>query len=303
MILEEDKHPECTFISRLHYGCPPYPKAGRDRILHSGLVNMEATKMVSYTGKRRASESPAHAPVATDRRNTVMTLLGHPLPPSHTPTSSPSHSPTPLGGTSLQHLTPRHSLSPGSTSDPLAHSGGVTLGAFERGYLTMSDSATLLSGWKNKRTLSTDQTRTLDRVRSPRSALGDLPNTHFSRMNGSHDNLLFPSSDSGSNTSTDVALNHNGRGYVASPKRKNCNDVSGYDHLEPPPLLPPSPPSSASSSASSSSACPPIPLRSNPSPPSPPSPPSSSSSSCPPIPPRSNVSLANGRAESPYIDA
>ena len=91
MILEEERHPESSYISRKHYGCPPFPKVGRERILQSGIVNLEATHLVSNSMDRRKSEGAPLFKAPNERRSTVATLLGKSSSPAPTP-----HPPPPL---------------------------------------------------------------------------------------------------------------------------------------------------------------------------------------------------------------
>ena len=259
LIMEEDRHPECTYISRTHYGCPPYPKLGRERILHAGLVNLEATKIVGSSAlTRRLTEPATHQLLnpANERRNTVQNLLG-----TKTPTPSPRHSPVrspsparsssphpPHGSTSLQDMVRRNhkgSHVPGSTSDPTADYTGKTLTAFDQGrrsdggYLAMSDGANKLSNWKNKRPSEPSG-------RGGKLSLTDLKMDRVSSggSTSSGQERFFPSKDSGIGTSADLVLDHDGRisnvfhspGSSPSPYSKGRKGAhSGYDHLSPPP--------------------------------------------------------------------
>ena len=266
LIMEEDKHPECTYISRTHYGCSPYPKAGRERILHAGLVNLEATRIVSYTEIKRRQTSPLTAPLMTinhpnERRNTVQSLLGTKTP-TPSPRSSPTRSPSPSRttspnapkGTSLQNMTRAHHNEhaiPGSTSDPTAEYTGKTLAVFDQGrrsdgaYLNISDSAKSLSNWKNKRP-SEAQFNSLERRRGNKLSLADLHDDRaaVAKVAATQNReKYFPSKDSGIGTSADLVLDQDGR--VTSPfhspnqspsphsKGRKISQPVGYDHLGP----------------------------------------------------------------------
>ena len=243
LILEEDKHPESVYISRGHYGCAPYPKLGRDRIMHAGLVNLEATKMISVSSKRRPSVPPTFVSPLNERRSTVQNILGgtspRPSPAnSPSPTRSPSPSPNPnpnSKGVPLKSMTKRSGVSgscspvPGSTSDPTVQYTGKTLSAFDQGrrsdqcYLAMSDGAASLSNWRSKRpsepTLVVPKSNTLDRKRSPKfaakSTLLDLHTERASSASSPSQEKFFPSKDSGIGTSADLVLDHNG--HIISP--------------------------------------------------------------------------------------
>jgi hypothetical protein len=308
LIMEDDRHPESTYISRGHYGCPPYPRLGRERVLHAGLVNLEATKIVGSAGFRRRLTEPFTAQLllnpANGRRNTVQNLLGTKSPtrsPRHSPVRSPSParstSPNPAG-TSLQDMARRHTKEanvPGSTSDPTADYTRKTLTAFEQGrrsdgtYLAMSDGAPKLSNWKNKRPSDAS---------IPRSGKLSLADLKIDRVGSggstsSGQEKFFPSKDSGIGTSADLVLDQDGRvvanSFHSSPspspssysKGKKSPHLfhSNYDHLGPPPRKTSQssydhlPDNTATGGAR--------PL----------------SNGCPPIPPRSGVSMGDA-----YID-
>ena len=293
LIMEEDKHPECTYISRGHYGCPPYPKLGRDRVLRAGLVNLEATRIVSYAGmKRRGTEPntpPYTVPGERDRRNTVQNLLGTTTPtpsPRHSPVRSPSParstSPYPSSGSSLQDMVRRNHKGvqpPGSTSDPTATYTGQTLAAFDQsqrsdgGYLAMSDGAKSLSNFKNKRPTESNF-HSLGRKSGKKLSLADLQvdRAAFRARSSDRD---FPSKDSGIGTSADLVLDQDGRvtSLAQSPsphskgrKTSHHQQHQAYDHLGP---------GGATSQTGYDHLPPPVALgRSN----------------CPPVPPRSGIS-------------
>lgn len=300
LIAEEDKYPGCSYISRNHYGCPPYPKLGRERMLHAGLVNLEATKIVSSSGgmARRGTTplTPNTMQTSSERRNTVQNLLGTttPIPsPRHSPVRSPSparsNSPNPPRGTSLQDIarrSPQGNLVPGSTSDPTVIYTGRTLAALdqsrrtERQYLALSDGAKSLSNWKNK----CQPEASSERKRGKKLSLADLQIDRAAGASntrrGSSDKH-FPSKDSGIGTSADLVLDHDGR--VVSPfhspnqspspyskgRKTSQPQLSPYDHLGPHKKsqasydhLPP-PPSTTSTDARANHLSPPIPPRSN----------------------------------------
>ena len=260
LIMEEDRHPECTYISRTHYGCAPYPKLGRERILHAGLVNLEATKMVSTAGISRRKTEPNTQHLlnpANERRNTVQNLLatnGRASSPRHSPvrSPSPSRSTSPSaspGGSTLQDMVRRGSKSPqipGFTSDPTAEYTGVNLSTFDQGrrsdgaYLAMSDGASRLSDLRNKR-----PSEARIRVGGGKLSLADLKIDRVGSGGSTGSERFFPSKDSGIGTSADLVLDHNGR--VPSPfqspatspspfskMKKSSRQQIGYDHLGPP---------------------------------------------------------------------
>lgn len=265
LIMEEDRHPECTYISRTHYGCAPYPKVGRERILHAGLVNLEATKIVTSSSAMKRRQTEPHEPPVinhpNERRNTVMTLLGTKTPtpsPRGSPTRSPSPShttsPNAPKGTSLQDMSrgARHEMAnPGSTSDPTADYTGKTLSVFDQGrrsdgaYLAMSDGAKSLSNWKQKRP-SEPQFSSLERRRGNKLSLAGLHEDRaaVAKVAASHNKeKYFPSKDSGIGTSADLVLDQDGR--VTSPfhspspspspysRGRKISQPVGYDHLGP----------------------------------------------------------------------
>ena len=269
LIMEDDRHPECTYISRKHYGCAPYPKLGRERVLHAGLVNLEATKMVSFTAamQRRQTEptTPPLINCPNERRNTVQNLLGtkspsprhSPVPPSPlsrspSPSRSPSRStsPNPSGGTLLQDMTRRNhkgTAPPGSTSDPTADYSGQTLTAFDMGrrsdgaYLSMSDGSKSLSNWKAKHP-SEGKFNSLERNHGNKLSLADLQVDRAAAASRTQEKF-FPSKDSGIGTSADLVLDQDGRvtspfhSPVQSPspysKGRKPSQAKGYDHLGP----------------------------------------------------------------------
>lgn len=262
LIMEDDKHPECTYISRNHYGCLPYPKVGRDRILHSGLVNFEATKMLPVGMKRRATDFVPSTTVTrteNDRRNTVQNLLGTTPSPRHSPTRSPSPSPsnspnTPVG-LSLQDVVSSRGSSPvgcpGSTSDPTVAYTGKTLTAFDQSrrsdgvYLSVSDGAKSLSNWKGRRATEASITASGSKTaeRSPRkggkASLADLRIERMGSGGRPSKDKFFPSKDSGIGTSADLILDQNGQCVSPSPspnaqsRKMSQPFTSSYDHLSP----------------------------------------------------------------------
>jgi hypothetical protein len=308
LIMEDDRHPESIYISRGHYGCPPYPRLGRERVLHAGLVNLEATKIVGSSGLKRRLSEPSTAQFllnpANERRNTVQSLLGTKSPnlsPRHSPIRSPSpaRSTSPnTAGTSLQDMVRRHNKEgnvPGSTSDPTADYTRKTLTAFEQGrrsdggYLAMSDGAPKLSNWKNKRPSDASIPR------GGKLSLADLKIDRVSSggSTSSSQEKFFPSKDSGIGTSADLVLDQDGRvvanSFHSSPspspspyskgKRSPHLFRSSYDHLDPP---------SRKTSQSSYDHLPEDAANGGASP---------QRNVCPPIPPRSGVSMGDA-----YID-
>lgn len=261
LIMEDDKHPESTYISRNHYGCLPYPKVGRDRILHSGLVNLEATKMLPVGMKRRATDFVPSTTVTrteNDRRNTVQNLLGTTPSPRHSPTHSPSPSrsvsPHTPGGLSLHDVVASrgNSLSaghPGSTSDPTATYTGKTLTAFDQSrrsdgaYLSVSDGAKSLSNWKGKKSpdpyISGSNTaeRSPKRSTGKKMSLADLKMDRVGSGGRPSKDRFFPSKDSGIGTSADLILDHNGQCVSPSPSPNAMSRKASqpfppsYDHL------------------------------------------------------------------------
>lgn len=253
LIMEDDKHPECTYVSRNHYGCLPYPKVGRDRILHAGLVNFEATKMLPVGMKRRATDFVPSTTVRTenDRRNTVQNLLGTTPSPRHSPTRSPSPSRSHSPGLSLQDVAGRRVSSssaghPGSTSDPTANYTGKTLTAFDQSrrsdgvYLSVSDGAKSLSNWRTKRSPEAYSSNTAERTpkrSAGRTSLADLKIDRVGSGGRPTKDKFFPSKDSGIGTSADLILDHNGQCVSPSPSpsaysRKVSQPFpSSYDHL------------------------------------------------------------------------
>lgn len=264
LIMEDDKHPECSYVSRNHYGCLPFPKVGRERILHSGLVNLEATKMMPVGMKRRATDFVPSTTVTrseNDRRNTVQNLLGTTPSPRHSPTRSrspsPSRSASPnpvslhdMAGPRGNHLSPS---SPGSTSDPTATYTGKTLTAFDQGrrsdgvYLSMSDGAKSLAKWKSKRPSEAyiSGTGTTERKKSAgKSSLADLKIDRVGSGGGRSKERFFPSKDSGIGTSADLILDHNGTPFPsvspchspspnAQSRKMSQPFLTSYDHLSP----------------------------------------------------------------------
>lgn len=245
LIMEEENHHECTYISRNHYGCAPYPKLGRDRILHAGLVNLEATKIVSGSKKRRPTE-PALSTVSVnapnERRSTVHSLLGthktsthspSPIPsspsPSRSRSPSPARSPSPNPvGVPLQDIIRRKVKAgslPGSTSDPSADYTGKTLTAFDQGrrsdsaYLAMSDGAKNLSNWSKSKRPSEPALSTQDKKKNPqmgnKTSLAELHVERVAIGASQPHEKFFPSKDSGIGTSADLVLDQNGQ--VSSP--------------------------------------------------------------------------------------
>ena len=256
LIMEEDRHPECTYISRTHYGCAPYPKLGRDRVLHAGLVNLEATKIVSSAGFTRRQTEPDSRHLlnpTNERRHTVQNLLGTRAPgssPRHSPVRSPSpaRSTSPSvspGGTSLQGIVRRGQNEPqvpGSTSDPTADYTGKTLSAFDQGRRSdggLSDGAARLSDLKLKRPSEGN-------LRVGKLSLTDLKIDRVGSggSTGSNQERFFPSKDSGIGTSADLVLEQDGPSPFHSPasspspysksRKASKQKPTGYDHLGPP---------------------------------------------------------------------
>ena len=90
-----------TYVSRKHYGCPPFSTIARDRHLQAGLMSLHSsygTMQLHQMNKfRRQSEFATQGgflPVNQDRRHTVAALNISGKSPAPSPTPSPISSPT-----------------------------------------------------------------------------------------------------------------------------------------------------------------------------------------------------------------
>ena len=147
LIMEESNGIELSFISRQHYGCPDFPPATRNRVLHSSLRLFSQTIAASSLSQRERRVSEPVKPLRNcessicfsleefaskkQRRGTCLSSTVHPLMHSRRPTnitldrfrSNGSYS-------SSSHLS-------GSGSGELSDSG-VLNDVFDRGSITSS---------------------------------------------------------------------------------------------------------------------------------------------------------------------